>query len=95
MKNCSKSQKNHKIENPIVLDSKWVDLHSEHIMWYALVYFFTGIKKSIDLKPQQKNILKHTTLYVHCVDLLIWSLIQLDFPFYDFSMIYYDFSKLL
>ena len=40
-KNHSKSQKNHKIENPIVLDSKWVDLHSEYIIWYALVYFFS------------------------------------------------------
>ena len=57
--------------------------------------FFTAMKKSIDLKLQQKNILKHTILYVHCVDLLIWSLTQLDFPFYDFSVIYYDFSKLL
>jgi len=54
------------------------------------------MNKSIDLKLQQKNILKHTILYVHCVDLLIWSLTQLDFfLFYNFSMIYYDFSKLL
>ena len=53
------------------------------------------MKKNIDLKLQQKNILKHTILYVHCVDLLIWSLTQLDFPFYDFSVIYYDFLKLL
>jgi hypothetical protein len=30
LKNHSKSQKNHKIENPIVLDSKWVHLHNEH-----------------------------------------------------------------
>ena len=43
----------------------------------------------------KKNILKRTILYVHCVDLLIWSLIQLDFLFYDFFVIYYDFSKLL
>ena len=81
LKNHSKSQKNHKMENPIVLDSKWEDLHSEHIMWYALVYFFTAMKKSIDLKLQQKNILKHTILYVYCVDLLIWNLTQLNFPF--------------
>ena len=38
-KNYSKSQKNHKIKNSIVLDSKWVDLHSEHIIWYALIIF--------------------------------------------------------
>jgi hypothetical protein len=28
------------MENPIVLNSKWVDLQSEHIICYALVYFF-------------------------------------------------------
>ena len=39
LKNHRKSQKNHKMENSIVLDSKWVDLHSEHIIWYPLVYF--------------------------------------------------------
>jgi len=32
LKNHSKSQKNHKMENPIVFDSKRVDLHSEHII---------------------------------------------------------------
>jgi hypothetical protein len=42
-----------------------------------------------------KNVLKHIILYVHCVDLLILSPTQLDFSFYEFSMIYYDFSKLL
>ena len=53
------------------------------------------MKKIIDLKLQQKEILKHTILYVHSVDLLIWSLPKLDFLFYDdFSVIYYDFSKL-
>ena len=51
------------------------------------------MKKNIDLKLQQKNILKHIILYVHCVDLLIWSPTQLDFLFYNFSMIYYDFFK--
>ena len=79
LKNYSKSQKNYKIKNPIVLDSKWVDLHSEYIIWYALVYFFAI---ALDL-------------YVHCVDLLIWSPTQLSFSFYDFSVINYDFLKLL
>ena len=55
LKNHSKPQKNHKIKNPVVLDSKWVDLHSKYIIWYALIYFFTAMKKSIDLKLQQKN----------------------------------------
>jgi hypothetical protein len=40
-------------------------------------------------------VLKYTISYVHCVDLLILSPMQLDFPVYDFSVIYYDFSKLL
>jgi hypothetical protein len=65
-KNHSKSQKNHKMKNSIVLDSKWVDLHCEHIIWYALIHFFTAMKKSIDLKLQQKNILKHTILCSLC-----------------------------
>jgi hypothetical protein len=33
-------RKNHKIENLILLDSTGVDLHSEHIIWYALVQSF-------------------------------------------------------
>jgi len=40
LKNHSKSQKNHKIENPILLDSTWVDIRSEYIIWYTLVQFF-------------------------------------------------------
>jgi hypothetical protein len=40
LKNHSKSQKNRKVENPIVLDLEWVDLHNKHIIWYALLYFF-------------------------------------------------------
>jgi hypothetical protein len=36
----------------------------------------------------------HIILYVHSIDLLIWSPTQLNFSFYDFSVIYYDFSKL-
>ena len=40
LKNHSKSQKNYKIENLIVLYFKWVDLHSEYIIWYVLVYIF-------------------------------------------------------
>ena len=28
---------NHKIENPILLDSTWVDIRSEYIIWYTLV----------------------------------------------------------
>ena len=57
--------------------------------------FFYSYKEKHRSKTIAKNILKHAILYVQCVDLLIWSLTQLDFPFYDFSVIYYDFSKLL
>ena len=40
LKNHSKSQKNHKMKNLILLDSTWVDLHSEHIIWYSFVQNF-------------------------------------------------------
>jgi hypothetical protein len=39
-------------------------------------------------------VLKRTILYVHYVDLLMWSLTKLDFLFYDFSVIYYDFFQI-
>jgi hypothetical protein len=39
LKNHSKSHKIRKMENSIVLDLEWVDLYSEHIIWYALVHF--------------------------------------------------------
>jgi hypothetical protein len=42
-----------------------------------------------------KKCTKYTILYVHCVDVLIENPTRLDFPFYDFSVIYNDFSKLL
>jgi hypothetical protein len=29
------NKKNHKIENPIVLDYEWVYLHNEYVIWYA------------------------------------------------------------
>jgi hypothetical protein len=35
LKNHSKSQKNHKMENPIVLDYKLVHLHNKYIIWYV------------------------------------------------------------
>ena len=31
------SRKHHKIDNLILLDSTWVYIHSNHIIWYALV----------------------------------------------------------
>ena len=40
LKNDSKSQKNHKIENIIFLDSTWVDLHTKYIIWYTFVQSF-------------------------------------------------------
>jgi hypothetical protein len=43
----------------------------------------------------KKFVLKHIILYIHCVDLLMWSPTKLNFLFYDFFVIYYDFSKIL
>jgi hypothetical protein len=40
LKNHSKSQKNHKMKNQIVLDLKLVVLRSEHTIWNALVHIF-------------------------------------------------------
>ena len=84
-----------KMENPIVLDSKWIDLHSEYIIWYALVYFFVVALHLCFFFIAVKNVLKRTILYVHSVDLLIWSPTQLNFLFYNFFVIYYNFLKLL
>jgi hypothetical protein len=50
---------------------------------------------SLVIDLHSKNfVLKHTILYVHRVDLLMWSPIKLDFLCYDFSVIYYDFFKI-
>ena len=54
----------------------------------------TKLDFPINLNLQKKFVLKHTVLYIHYVDLLMWSPTKLDFSFYDFSMIYYDFSKI-
>jgi len=40
LKNHSKLQENHKIENLILLDSTWAYLHSKYIIWYTLVQMF-------------------------------------------------------
>jgi hypothetical protein len=45
LKNHSKSRKIHKIKNSIVLDSKSVDLHNKHIIWYALVHLLQLLAK--------------------------------------------------
>jgi hypothetical protein len=89
------------MKNLIVLDSKWTYntwTPNGHIIRYALVQFFIAMKKNIDLKLQKNiYIIKHILLYIHYVDLLIWSLTQLDFSLY-FSLYdafyLYDFSKM-
>jgi hypothetical protein len=40
LKNHSKSQKNHKMKNQIVLDFKLVVLRTEHTIWNALVLWY-------------------------------------------------------
>jgi hypothetical protein len=68
------------MENPIVLDSKWVNLHSEYIIWYTLVYIFgCSFRSMFFFIAVKKTVLKHIILYVHCINLLIWSPTQLDF----------------
>ena len=44
----------------------------------------------------EKYISKSTTNIFtnHCIDLVMWSLTKLDFLFYDFYVIYYNFSKI-
>jgi len=42
----------------------------------------------------KKNILNHIILYIYCVDMLMWSLTNLYFIFYDFSIFYHDFSNI-
>jgi hypothetical protein len=57
--------------------------------------FFTSMKKHISKAIAKKYILNHSILYIYCVYVLIWSSTELDFSFYDFSMIYNVFKKLL
>jgi hypothetical protein len=99
LKNHSKSQKNHKMKNIILLDFTWVDLHSEYIIWYALVQqnWSPNYKKK-KIKINNKNfVLNHIVLYVHCVDLLMWSPTKLDFFYFMiflwFTMIFQRFSR--
>jgi hypothetical protein len=94
LKNRSKSQKK----------SNFVWLHmSRAIQWTynmvclntkLLLWFFKDWAE-INKKEKCKNfVIKHTILYIHCVALLMWSPTKLDFLFFEFSMIYYDFSKI-
>jgi hypothetical protein len=44
-------------------------------------------------KATVKIVLKHTILYIHYVNILMCSPTKLNFRFYDFCAIYYDFFK--
>jgi hypothetical protein len=45
------------MENPIVSGLlEWVDLHSEHIIWYALVHYFYSYEEKHRYKATIKNI---------------------------------------
>jgi hypothetical protein len=59
------------------------------------IFFYNYGEKHRSKVTTKKYVLNHSILYVHCVELLIWSPTQFDFSFYDCSVIYYDFSKLL
>ena len=58
------------------------------------IELFQLITKKHIFEFKKTIVLKHTILHVPCVDLLTWSPIKLDFVFYDFFVIYYDFSKI-
>jgi hypothetical protein len=63
LKKHNKSQKNHKMENPIVLDYKWVHLHNDHNM-VCLLHFFYSYGEKHNLKLQQKICTK--TFHIVC-----------------------------
>jgi hypothetical protein len=96
LKNHSKSQKNHKMKK-----SKCVGLQiSSSTQWAYNMECFSTFCYSYGEKHRskittKKYVLKHSILYAYCVELLIWRPTQFDFSFYDFSVIYYDLSKLL
>jgi hypothetical protein len=71
LENHSKSQKNHKMKNRIVLDFKLVVLHIEHTIWNTLVHIFCYNFRSMIFSITVKKCIKYTILYVHCVDVLI------------------------
>ena len=70
---------------------------------FSVIYFdFFKYLAEINKKDKDKTfitktlyfVLKYTILYIHCVDLIMWSPTELDFPFYNFSVIYYDCSNI-
>jgi hypothetical protein len=69
LKNHSKSLKNHKMKNQIVLDFKLVVLRSEHTIWNALIHIFCCNFRSMLFSITPKNT-KYTISYVHWVDVL-------------------------
>ena len=59
----------------------------------SCIYKLFDIEKPRSKATSKKLVLKHTILYAHCIDLLMWSPTKLNFYFYNFSVIYYDFFK--
>jgi hypothetical protein len=83
------------MKNQIVLDFKLLVLRSEHTICNTLVHIFCCNFRSMLFSITVKKCTKYIILYVRYVDVLISNPTRLDFSFYDFSVIYYDFSKLL
>jgi hypothetical protein len=52
------------MENSIVLDLEWVDLHSEHIIWYALVHYFYSYEEKHRYKATIK--IYNKTYHIIC-----------------------------
>jgi len=65
------------------------------VIYYDFFKYLAKININKKTKSFSKNfILKHIILYVHCVDILMWNPKKLDFVFYDFYVIYYDFLNI-
>jgi hypothetical protein len=61
-------------------------------MLYCIYFFVVALY--LCFLHSCKNVPKHIILYFYCISLLIWSSTQLNFSFYDFSVIHYEFLKL-
>jgi hypothetical protein len=84
------------MKNQIVLDFKLVVLRSEHTIWNALVHIFCCNLGSMLFSITVKKNVLNIPYYMFIVQMYSFR-IQHNciFHFYDFSVIYYDFSKLL
>ena len=87
------------MDQPRRMQQQCYNYTSFFIIWGIGVFTLT-LKANCDVTFIFRNFMilliwSLTQLYVHYIDLLIWSLNNWIFYFMIFSVIYYDFSKLL